>query len=108
MSEPSEQNELDRRAKDVLRRTQELEDDRTRLHDRLLEIAESVRRSHEQTAEMLDALADTGLAEHVTRRRHAAEEARRLAEQEARHIAELTGLDTAEQSQRDRPAAEPS
>jgi hypothetical protein len=57
----------------------------------VLASAESARRSYKQLAETTDRLADTGQAEHATRRRLAAERARRLADQEARQIAELSG-----------------
>jgi predicted transcriptional regulator len=91
MSEPSEHEKHAARTKDAQRRSRELEQDRSRLHDRLLETAESVLHSHEQTAETMEKLADTGSAEYATRRREAAERSRRFAEEEARQVAELRG-----------------
>jgi hypothetical protein len=100
------------RIKAAQRRSQELDQDRSRLHDRLLETAESVRRSHEQTAETMDKLANTGGPEHATRRREAAERSRRFAEEEARQVAELRGQDSGEQNQgtgtEDSPATDPA
>jgi hypothetical protein len=91
MSGPSERAANDARTTDAQRRSQELELERSRLHDRLLETAESVRRSHEHTAETMEHLADTGPAEHASRRRRAAKWSRRLAKEEARQIAKLSG-----------------
>jgi hypothetical protein len=89
VSGPSERAATDARTRDAQRRSQELELERSRLHDRLLETAESVRRSYEHTAETMEQLADTGTAEHASRRRRAAEWSRRLAQEEARHIVKL-------------------
>jgi hypothetical protein len=86
--------------KDAQRRSQELKRDQLLLHDRLLATAESVRRSHERTAETLENLADTGPVEHATRRRRAAERSRSLAEWEAREIAALRGGDSRERNRR--------
>lgn len=77
--------------RDVQRRSQELEIERARLHERLLATAELVRRSHQHTAETMDSLADTGPAKYAARRRRAAEWSRGRAEDEARHIAKLKG-----------------
>lgn len=91
MARSSERARQDARTKDAQRRSQELKDERSRLHDQVIATAESVRRSHERTAETMEKLADTGPAEHATRRREAAEHSRRLAEEEARQIATLRG-----------------
>jgi predicted transcriptional regulator len=108
MSGPSERARLETRMKDAQRRSRELEQEGSQLHDRLVETAESVRRSHEQTAETMQNLADTGAAEHVARRREAAERSRRFAEEEARQLAELAGRDVRERDPggdtADRPA----
>jgi len=89
MAELSEQDEFAARTKDARRRTQELAEDSARLHDRVLETAELVRRSHEQTAETMEHLAAAGTGEQATRRRKVAEQSRRFAEEEAGHIAGL-------------------
>jgi hypothetical protein len=112
MSGPGEQAEHEATPKDAQRWLQELEQERARLHDRLIETAESVRRAHERTAETLQNLADTGPAEHATRRRLAAERSRRLAEEEARQLAEFKGERFPEPNQGgstdDQPNVEPS
>ena len=100
MPEPSEQEKMAERLRKARRQSEELEQDRSQLHDRLIETGESIRRSHEQTAETMDNLADSGAAEHVTRRRRAAERSRRFAEEEARQIAELEGRTSGETNQR--------
>jgi predicted transcriptional regulator len=99
MSGSSEQAEHEATTNDAQRRLQELDLERSRLHDRVVEIAESVRRSHERTAQTLENLADTGPAEHATRRRRAAERSRRLAEEETRQLAQLTGQGSPESNQ---------
>ena len=79
---------------DAQRRSEELEEQHVRLHDRVLETAASVLRSHELTAETMRRLAETGTAEHAARRYRAAERSRRLAEEEAHQIAVLSGRDS--------------
>jgi hypothetical protein len=91
MSGPGEGAEHEARTRDAQRWSRELVAERLRLHRRLLETAESVRRSHEHTAEMMERLAETGPAEHASRRRRAAAWSRGLAEEEARQIAKLKG-----------------
>ena len=91
MAGPSERARHEQTARDAQRRSKELEQERLRLQSRLLETAESVRRSHERTAETMETLAEFGPAEHATRRRRAAEWSRRLAAEEAFQIAKLRG-----------------
>jgi hypothetical protein len=91
MAEPGGLAGHEARMKHAQRRSLELQHERLRLHDRVLETAELVRRSHEQTAQTLEKLADTGPAEHAARRRRAAEQSRRLAEEEGREIVRLRG-----------------
>lgn len=98
MAEPGRSASLDARMNDAQRKSLELEQERLHLHDRVLETAESIRRSHERTAQTLEMLADTGAAEHAARRRRAAEQSRRLAESEASEIAELKGLGSPERN----------
>ena len=112
MSGASERAKLNTRMQDAQRRSQELEQERSRLHDRVLETAASVRLSHERTAETMEYLAETGPAEYATRRRQAAERSRRLAEEEVRQIAELEERNPRERNYvsggDDRPDADPS
>ena len=94
--------------KDAQRRSRELKQEGSHLHDRLVETAETVRRSHERTAETMENLADTGATEHVTRRRQAAEQSRRFAAEEARQLAELGGRAIRERDQGGDTADQPA
>ena len=94
-----EQDDFAARAKDAQRRAQELAGESAHLHDRVLQTAELVRRSHEQTAKTLEYLAAAGPAEHATRRRQMAERSHRFAEEEAGHITRLTKRSSHEPSQ---------
>lgn len=111
MAELGEQAACAARTKDAQRRSQELAEESAHLHDRLLETAELVRRSHEQTAEMMEHLAAAGTGEQATRRRRMAERSRRFAEEEARHIAELSKRPSREPNHGgagDRPDSDPN
>ena len=94
MAKQSERAKLTARTREAQDRSRELEQINWQLHDHVLETAESVRRSYEQTAETMENLADTGLARDAERRRRAAERSRHFAEEEARQIAELRGRDS--------------
>jgi predicted transcriptional regulator len=112
MSRSSEHEENEARAREAQRRSRELDEERSQLHDRVIETAESVRRSHERTAETLDNLADSGPSEHAPRRREAAEKSRAFAEEEARQIAELKDRNSDEATHGsdsdDRPGPDPA
>lgn len=87
--ESRQRDEQKTRTDEPGRRSQELQETVARLHDRLLDTAEAVRRSHEQSANAMEHLADLGRSEHRERRRRVAKHSRELAEKEARQIAEL-------------------
>jgi hypothetical protein len=110
MSEPGEQAERESIAQHARSRTDHLEQEAARLHREMLEIAESVRRSHEKTAETMEKLAATGSAEYTARRRQAAEFSRRLAKQEASQIAALKSRGSREpgRGSGDQPDGNPS
>jgi hypothetical protein len=98
MSGSSEPAQRDTRTTDAQRRSQELEAQRSRLHERVLETAALVRRSHQHTAETMARLAATGPAKHAARRRRAAEWSRKLADEETRQIAMLSARDSGYES----------
>lgn len=87
---PESSDDDARSAAAIQQHSRELEAERARLHEQVIDTAEQVRRTHEQVADTLDRLADHG-GEHAPRRRDVATRSRRMAEEETRQIAELDG-----------------
>ena len=101
-SEHSEQDEHEARTRINQRRSRELEEDSARLRDHMLTTAESVRRSHERVADVMERLADAGAAEHAPRRRQLAERSREFADDEARQIAGMKNRKSGERDEASR------